>query len=155
MHLTLHFFGEIPDQEIEGFTPVFVDPVLQGAPIRARLGGVGFFPPSGTPKVLWVGVQHGLEEMRAFWAHFTERLQPLRGSGGPLRQWEPDRRGFSPHITVARPGAAPLDARWAEDAAVPDQEFLISECVLFQSLLGSGGARYVPLKKLVFDGAGS
>ena len=152
MHLTLHFFGEIPDAEVEGFAPVFADPGLRRPPIRARLGRAGFFPPSGMPRVMWVGIQEGTEDMRAFWARFTERLEPLRGPGGPLRSWEPDRRGFSPHITVARPGAAPLDPRWASEAGVPAQEFSITECVLFQSLLGSGGARYLPLRKMLFDG---
>jgi 2'-5' RNA ligase len=154
MHLTLHFFGDIPDAEVDGFSPVFADPALRRAPIRARLGKAGFFPPSGTPKVLWVGLQHGVEEMRSFLAVLTERLQPLR-AGGPLRQWSPDARGFSPHITVARPGAAPLSPRWAEEAEVPAEEFLVSECILFQSLLGSAGARYVPLQKITFNGAAS
>jgi 2'-5' RNA ligase len=152
MHLTLHFFGEIPEQEIEGFGPVFSDPALQRPPIRARLDGAGFFPPSGTPRVLWVGIRQGRDEMDGFWARFTERLQPLREPAGPLRAWEPDRRGFSPHITVARPGAAPLDTRWAGEAELPRGEFLITECVLFQSLLGAGGPRYVPLRKITFDG---
>ena len=154
MHLTLHFFGEIPDSEVEGFASVFEDPGLRRSPIRARLGPAGFFPPSGMPRVLWVGIGDGAEEMRAFWALFTEKLKPLRASGGPLRQWEPDRRGFSPHITVARTGAVPLDSRWAAEAEVPTQEFLVSECVLFQSLLGAGGARYVALRKIPLDGNG-
>jgi RNA 2',3'-cyclic 3'-phosphodiesterase len=154
MHLTLHFFGEIPDAEVEGFAPVFTDPGLQRPPIRAQLGKAGFFPPSGAPKVLWVGLQRGTEEMRSFFAALTEKLQPLR-AGGPLRQWSPDARGFSPHITVARPGAAPLSSHWAEEAEVPAEEFLVSECVLFQSLLGPAGARYVPLQKITFNGAGT
>ena len=152
MHLTLHFFGEIPEEQVDAFGPVFSDPSLRRAPIRAALGSAGFFPPAGTPRVLWVGIRDGAEEMRRFWTRLTERLQPLRGPQGPLRGWEPDRRGFSPHITVARSGSAPLDPRWATEAAVPPGEFPITECVLFQSLLGSGGARYLPLKRILFAG---
>jgi hypothetical protein len=35
--------------------------------------------------------------------------------------------------------------------AVPAGEFLVTECVLFQSLLGAGGAQYVPLRTIQFE----
>jgi len=152
MHLTLHFFGEIPETEIDGFARVFDDPSLQRRAIRAELGEAGFFPAGGIPRVLWVGLAKGEEEMRDFWARFTKRLETLRTDGGPLRNWSPDSRGFSPHITVARAGPVPLSRHWADEAEVPPGEFLVERCVLFQSVLGSGGARYVPLRTLVFPG---
>lgn len=152
MHLTLHFFGEVPDSQVGQIDPVFSDPALKRPAIRAELGLAGFFPPAGIPRVLWVGIRQGVEEMRAFYELFTGRLQPLREPGGPLQGWEPDRRGFSPHITVARPGAAPLDLGWAGEAAVPHEPFFITECVLFQSILGAGGPRYVPVKELSLAG---
>ncbi len=152
MHVTLHFFGEVPEDRIPGFSAVFEDPELQRPVIRARLGAVGFFPPSGSPRVLWVGLQEGAGEMNAFWKLFTEKLQQLRRADGPLGGWAPDGRGFFAHITVARSGSTPLDAQWARDVRVPPDEFMISGCVLFQSLLGSGGAKYVPLKTVHFTG---
>jgi 2'-5' RNA ligase len=152
MHLTLHFFGEIPEAEIGGFAPVFDDPALRSPAIRAQLGAAGFFPGGGPPRVLWVGLARGVEEIRTFWSRFTERLESLRADGGPLRNWAPDSRGFSPHITVARTGAVPLSRHWADEAAVPPGEFLIERCVLFQSILGPAGARYVPMKTIPFPG---
>jgi len=151
MHLTLHFFGEIPDEAVPGFWPLFDEPALRRSAIVAQLGQVGFFPPSGTPRVLWIGLQKGVEEMRGFSAAFTEKLKPLRKLGGPLQGWLPDTRGFTPHVTVARAGSAPLSTHLAEVVSVPAQEFLITECVLFQSILGSSGARYVPLKTIAFQ----
>ena len=152
MHLTLHFFGEIPEAEIAGFAPVFDDPALRGQAIRAELGPAGFFPAGGPPRVLWVGLAKGVEEMRAFWERFTARLEPLRADRGPLRNWSPDSRGFSPHITVARAGAVPLSRHWAEEAAAAPGEFLIEHCVLFQSILGPAGPRYIPLRTISFQG---
>ena len=152
MHLTLHFFGEIPETEIGGFSPVFDDPAVRGPAIRAALGAAGCFHGGGPPRVLWVGLAKGAEEMRAFWDLLTKRLEALRGNGGPLRSWSPDSRGFSPHITVARAGAVPLSRHWAEEAVVPAAEFLIERCVLFQSILGPAGPRYVPLKTILFQG---
>lgn len=150
MHMTLHFFGEIADDAVPAFWPVLEDPALRRPAIAAQLGPVGFFPPSGTPRVLWIGLQKGVGEMREFFSAFTEKLAPLRGHGGPLQRWLPDARGFTPHVTVARAGSAPLSTHWAEAVSVPSQDFLVTECVLFQSILGSGGARYVPLRTIAF-----
>jgi 2'-5' RNA ligase len=150
MHLTLHFFGEILEERISSFSSVFDDPQLQRPAIRTRLGAAGFFPPQGSPRVLWIGLQEGAEEMRAFWELFTEKLQPLRQADGPLCNWSPDGRGFFAHVTVARSGSIPLSVHWAREMLIPPDEFLISGCVLFQSLLGAGAARYVPLKTIHF-----
>ncbi len=152
MHLTLHFFGEVAEAEVGAFSPVFEDAGLRVPAIRFQLGPAGFFPPGGAPKVLWVGIARGVEEMRAFWDRFTEKLQALRSGNGPLRQWSPDSRGFSPHITVARAGTAPLSREWAAQVTVPAAEHRVERCVLFQSILGPGGARYVPLKAIPFSG---
>ena len=150
MHLTLHFFGEIPDDAVPGFGPLFNEPGLRRPPIVSQLGHVGFFPPSGNPRVLWIGLQKGVDEMREFFAAFTDKLGPLRQPGGPLSGWSPDVRGFMPHVTVARAGSTPLGTHWADVVKVPQQGFLITECVLFQSVLGTGRARYVPLKTVAF-----
>jgi RNA 2',3'-cyclic 3'-phosphodiesterase len=151
MHLTLHFFGEISDELVPGFAPLFDDPGLRRAAIVTRLGPVGFFPPSGNPRVLWVGLSKGVDEMTDFYGSFTAKLETLRQPGGPLGGWTPDRRGFAPHITVARSGSAPLSPHWAEVVRVPAGEFLVTECVLFQSLLGAGPATYVPLRTVSFQ----
>lgn len=151
MHLTLHFFGEIPEEKISGFQPIFDDPELRTAAIRTRLGEPGFFPSAASPRVLWIGLLEGVEAMRAFWALFTEKLQALRQPDGPLAGWSPDGRGFAPHVTVARASSTPLSAHWVQGLSVPSGEFLITECVLFQSLLSAGGAQYVPLRTIPFQ----
>lgn len=90
-HLTLRFvgdtdtslFGRIRD-ELAGVT---------AAPFSLALRGVGRFPPKREPRVLWVGIEpcEGLS--------FLQRLieEALQRSG-----LEPEQRGFSPHITLAR-----------------------------------------------------
>jgi RNA 2',3'-cyclic 3'-phosphodiesterase len=151
MHMTLHFFGEVLEEKITGFQPVFDDPELRVAAMRTRLGEPGFFPSAASPRVLWVGLKEGVEAMQAFWDLLTRKLQPLRSPDGPLARWSPDGRGFAPHVTVARASSASLSAHWVKGVSVPDEEFTITECVLFQSLLGAGGAQYVPLRTITFE----
>ena len=152
MHLTLHFFGEVSEDGISAFAPVFDDPDLKVAPIPTILGEPGFFPSAGRPRVLWVGLRTGVEQMNAFWKLLTDKLEPLRKAGSPLSRWSPEARGFAPHVTVARAGSTPLSAEWTQGVSIPTGEFAVTECVLFQSLIGEGGARYVPLKTIAFTG---
>jgi RNA 2',3'-cyclic 3'-phosphodiesterase len=143
LHVTLHFFGELPEESAEAVRRVLDDPALRRPPIPARLGSVGQFPPRGSPRVIWVGVDKGEDEMRKYWKLFEDRIAPLG--------FAPDARGFTPHVTVARAGSIPLESGWSDGIAVPAVDFLLEECVLFQSLLGKGGAQYVPLKRIAFE----
>jgi RNA 2',3'-cyclic 3'-phosphodiesterase len=146
MHLTLHFFGEMPDACVEFLMRVFDDPGLRRPPIPARLGLPGQFPRKGPPNVLWMGLDRGTEEMRDYWDLFESKIVPLH--------LQPDPRGFQPHVTVARTGKAPMDSRWVDHVRVPSLDFEVAECVLFQSMLGRAGAVYVPLRSIGF-GKGS
>jgi RNA 2',3'-cyclic 3'-phosphodiesterase len=143
MHLTIHFFGDMPDACVEFLMKVFDDPTLRRAPIPARLGLPGQFPKKGPPNVLWMGLDKGTEEMRSYWDLFESKIVPLH--------LEPDPRGFQPHVTIARTGKNPMDSRWVDHVAVPPLEFEITELVLFQSMLGRTGAVYVPLKRVSFE----
>jgi RNA 2',3'-cyclic 3'-phosphodiesterase len=143
LHVTLHFFGEIPDASVDAVRRVLDDPALRRPPIPARLGKVGQFPPRGSPRVIWVGIEEGKEAMRAYWSLFEEKIAPLG--------FAPDPRGFTPHVTVARAGSVLLENGWGSTVAVSAADFLVQECVLFQSVLGKGGAEYVPLERLTFQ----
>ena len=83
--------------------------------------------------MLWVGLERGGEEMRSYWDLFEQAILPLG--------WAPDTRGFTPHVTVARAGSVPLDGSFMSSVAIPGLDFLVEECVLFQSILGRAGAQ--------------
>jgi RNA 2',3'-cyclic 3'-phosphodiesterase len=90
-HLTLRFIGEAPRHLAEE-----IDLALTG--LRARdfaltLSGVGTFAKAGRPVSLWVGVER------------NPQLDHLRGKIETALQrvgLEPERRKFSPHVTLAR-----------------------------------------------------
>lgn len=141
-HVTLHFFGEVSEAGVAALHRVFDDPDLQVPAIPARLGKIGQFPPRGNPRVLWVGLERGEPEMRAYWSLFEKKISPLG--------WTPDERGFSAHITVARAGKSAI-AGGDTIVEIPGTDFFVEECVLFQSILGRDGAQYVPLKKISLE----
>ena len=84
--------------------------------------------------------------MRSYGKLFEDTIAPLG--------FAPDPRGFTAHVTVARSGSLPLENGWGSTVAIPAEEFLVRECVLFQSVLGRDGATYVPLKRIAFGEGG-
>jgi 2'-5' RNA ligase len=155
MHLTVHFFGELPPEAVEGLKSVFDDASLRRPPIRARLGASGQFPQSGHARVLWVGLEAGGEELAEFSRRFEQRIAGLARLGGPPQAWLPDARGFTPHITVARAGRDTIHDMWAEGLELPHIDFIVDECVLFESLIGVGGSEYHALAAMRFTGGDS
>jgi 2'-5' RNA ligase len=142
-HLTVHFFGELDDRAVAALKTVLSDPSLRVPAIAARLGRLGQFPERGAPRVIHAALEKGADEARAFHDLFHRLVAPL----GYL----PDRRGFSPHVTLARVASdalaqahAPAQG-WEAGVQTPRGEFVIGECVLYQSLLGPAGARYSAL----------
>jgi 2'-5' RNA ligase len=142
LHLTLAFLGERDAGDLpvlhEHLTPAFGG--VASFELRLRHGGT--FPPRRPARVAWVGVEadDGLPVL----AHRVQSaLQQAVG-------FEPDRRKFSAHLTVARckqPWRRREIERFERHFRGPvGRPFEVMEGVLYESVLGPGGARYRPLK---------
>jgi 2'-5' RNA ligase len=142
-HVTLHFFGDVDAAPLDALRGAFGDRRLRVSSFRAALGDIGQFPTRGVPRVVWASLAEGNEDARACYDLVQSVIAPLG--------WVPDPRGFTPHVTLARAGrnaARVLD----QHPALPSQPFSFEEIVLFESLLGSGGAVYRPLVRVPLDG---
>ncbi|HEV8337296.1 MAG TPA: RNA 2',3'-cyclic phosphodiesterase [Candidatus Polarisedimenticolia bacterium] len=133
IHLTLRFCGQLSRDSLDrlaaGLAP---GPPFPRFAVRA--GGLGRFPPRGAPRVLFlkVGPDARLESL----ASWLEDRVTASGIA-------PADRPYHAHLTLGRflPGAAspPLfSTPVAEDVG----ELPVERVVVFQSHLGSGGARY-------------
>ena len=95
-HLTLRFVGEV-----DGLAYQDVDQALQEItrdPFELQLSGVGFFPPRGPTRSLWVGVTSSPELLAL--RNTVDRAITRAGQ-------QPERRKFSPHVTIARLDGTP------------------------------------------------
>ncbi len=142
IHITLHFFGELPETAVRELGSLWEDAGMGGPVIRASFGGLGQFPERGTPRVIWVGIDAGAAELTAYAARFHSLIQRLG--------YAPDPRGFTPHITLARNPGESMDPNWARELGPTGSGFFFSECVLFQSNLSPRGADYVRLRQTAF-----
>ncbi len=92
MHLTLGFFGNVPD-EIDRALREKLSAIEFGA-FFLPIVGVGTFSAKGAPKIIWIGV--GKAHPHLF--QIYKRVQEAALAAG----LEPELRPWHPHITIAR-----------------------------------------------------
>ena len=92
VHVTLRFLGEVEPGVVERIAEVLDG--VSFVPFDVELRGVGVFPSLRRINVVWVGIVKGVEELGKI---FDLVEGGVVGLG--LKQ---DRRGFSPHVTIAR-----------------------------------------------------
>ena len=147
LHLTLVFIGPVPPDGVET-----IRHAVQAAAAGAKGGtgalmGAGTFPEHGRPRTLWIGISEGHDVLDAL----ARRMPPvLAAAGKPV-----DDRPFRAHLTVARSDglvAGPLIARRLAEAMGEGRiPFTIDRITLFQSVTGSGPARYVPVAEAALE----
>jgi 2'-5' RNA ligase len=96
VHLTMKFLGDIPVSMKDEIVDVMKESVEGVKPFELTFKGVGAFPKRTYVKVLWVGVEgaEGVEAMRTIASRLNNGMAELG--------FKKDKRGFSPHLTVAR-----------------------------------------------------
>ncbi|MEM2093472.1 MAG: RNA 2',3'-cyclic phosphodiesterase [Candidatus Bathyarchaeia archaeon] len=92
IHITLRFLGNISHSMVERIYEGMRQVVF--TPFEVKIQGLGAFPNTRHPRVLWAGITEGSVQLRSI---FTQLEPYLRSLGFP-----PDQKGFSPHLTIAR-----------------------------------------------------
>jgi 2'-5' RNA ligase len=133
MHLTLKFLGEINERQLREVQEATAEAAKEHPPFELSLGPVGAFPNLSRPRVVWIGLQGGVEALGRL-ASCLENLLERRG-------FARERRPFRAHLTLGRarrPG--PLEGVSA--VTVPTGSFLIESVVVMESQLRPQGAQY-------------
>jgi 2'-5' RNA ligase len=94
LHFTLKFLGEVPEVRLPALQETFRSSVAGIGCFTLSLAGLGAFPPRGRPRVVWVGVEQGVEEMKRLQGRIDETLLPL--------SFAREARPFQPHLTLGR-----------------------------------------------------
>jgi 2'-5' RNA ligase len=141
LHLTLRFIGTVD-------RPVAEDIAASLAAIHApaptvSLAGVGRFDHRGRTEALWAA----LAPHDALAALNRKVDQAIVRAG-----FEPERRAYLPHITLARIARAARTeaevAAWlAVHAALASAPFALPHLVLYESHLAGSGAQYEPIAR--------
>jgi RNA 2',3'-cyclic 3'-phosphodiesterase len=94
LHLTLQFLGYLGEDLVEKISAA-LDPVGRRLPpFDWTLSGAGAFPSLARPRVVWVGGADPSGKLKELAAAVQEALAQFG--------FEPERREFSPHLTIGR-----------------------------------------------------
>lgn len=144
LHLTLKFLGDVESGQVSRVANAIAGALEESPPVEVAFSGAGVFPPRGRPRVVWLDLSAGAEGITSLQREVERSLEPL----GFL----PERRPFTPHLTVGRVknlrDAAPL---LSAVAAAGEREwggFTASSVDLVRSELFPTGARYSILREV-------
>ena len=143
LHITLWFIGEVSDDRaatiLREMNAPFATPSFD-----LEVRGLGVFPPHGAPRVLWIGVGDGQESAIALYGELATRLRPLG--------FEPERRPYSAHLTIARVKAwterRPPFREMAGEFPADAGRCRLDAVTVFRSRLSPKGAAYDPLLRV-------
>ena len=143
LHLTLKFIGEVSTDKISHVKALMAEVLQSSTVFTIEVKGLGLYPNANKPRVIWLGIEHN-----PVLVDIHERLDHALAQ----TQIKPDRRAFTPHLTIAR----------VRKNARPDQVRIIGETLsqfkisslgisqienirLYQSELKPQGPTYTPL----------
>lgn len=92
LHLTLRFLGEIPQSRVDSVIRALAS--VRFNKFLIKLADVGVFPDLSRPRVLWIGVSQGVEEL-------TKLANLVREAVDKYAEHREDRE-FTPHLTIGR-----------------------------------------------------
>jgi 2'-5' RNA ligase len=141
MHLTLVFLGEMAERTVPGIVDT-LSTDIDVRPFAAEYQGLGVFPPSGAPRILWLGVGHGGSEIIRLQREAARRLE---GLGVAL-----ERRPFHPHLTLARwrsSRATDRERALSAESRATVARVNVDHVTLYQSRLSPAGPVYTALTR--------
>lgn len=142
IHITLRFLGEIRQELVQDIIEQMKE--VRFSPFTARFKGVGVFPNAHRPRVVWIGIEDGAKEMSEISNTLEKGLRTLRV--------QPDNRGFTPHLTIARVRSGRNISELSRTISeMQDMEFGsigVNSVRLKKSTLSSSGPTYEDIYRL-------
>jgi 2'-5' RNA ligase len=139
IHLTLHFFGRVTEENLEKIRASMLSVGLQKQPFQVAIQGLGVFPNRHRPRVLWLGLVPE-EPLRALYTAWQEALR--------RNDMQPEAKPFTPHLTIGRfrQRSTELEKILADPAGTSFHAVLpVERLVLYESRLTPGRAEHIPV----------
>ena len=148
LHLTLKFPGDIEEMKAVALQEALGSAVRGVAAFSIELEGLGAFPRLEHPRVLWVGIRSGHEQL----IELASRVEKICAELG----FPKEERSFSPHLTIGRVrsgnGLSSLIKKMESISFRASAPAPIDHLTLFQSTLSPTGPIYTPLAQIPFRG---
>lgn len=150
LHITLAFLGRISMEHQSLVISVVEEIAKTLTPFALFPTQLGAFPRINRPSIVWVGLggdtlrlEHLVLKLERDLSH--HRIYPIRGAGG-----------FAPHITIGKVSRKDRRHRLHSVASLLEETQLdladllipVREIVVYQSNLGGGGPKHVPIARI-------
>ena len=137
VHATISFLGEVGDERAGPIRDALRSTAARYGPVPTATAGAGAFPSPRRARVLWAGLDDPLGALVEIARGVAAALEPLG--------FDPERRAWTPHLTLARFRVPANAASLVDEAVVPRRAFVFEDLVLFRSRL----ARPTPVYELL------
>jgi RNA 2',3'-cyclic 3'-phosphodiesterase len=156
IHLTLAFLGELSDEQLAEAIRASEEAAHKATPFEYRLKGLGIFGSPQQPRVIWMGVED-LPSGKVQGSPL-QHLHRVLSKELELRDFEVEKRPFSPHLTLARlkqslsPDAQQRLQRLLHSklAGASSAIYRVNNLCVMKSELSRAGAKYTCLREYAF-----
>jgi RNA 2',3'-cyclic 3'-phosphodiesterase len=149
-HITVKFLGDVEAGRIEEIRASVEDAVTGIEPFDYDIGGAGAFPGGGRPRVVWIGVTQGHDQL----AEIAGRLEDGLGKLGFAKEDRP----FRSHITIGRlkdeRGAKEISSALRESEIGRLGSVRVAGIAIMKSELRREGPIYSKLAEVALTGSG-
>lgn len=144
IHITLKFLGNITPEQLDKVIFSTREALRPFKPFDVSVSGLGAFPRAASPRVIWVGVKEGKEKLTRLSKAIDDSLSRI---GFP-----PERRQFSPHLTLGRvkspQGIGGLTQAITSTDASNLGNMLVAKIAIMRSQLTPAGPIYTALEEI-------
>jgi len=136
MHFTVQFLGEVSEEIIGKISDVLNS--IEFSAFSITFGSIGVFPKPNSPRVIWIGVTDGINELEKLAEMICSKLSDIGFS--------PDKK-FKPHVTIFRVKnkIEDLPSKLEKFSSCSFGKQLVSEIKLKKSELTYQGSIYTDL----------
>lgn len=141
VHVTLKFLGDVREDRLPQVLSAIEDALRGRSAFEMSLSGIGAFPNPERAKVVWIGIEKGIDHIR--------ELAKAVESGLERVGFSPENRPFKAHVTIGRIKTSKYLGRLAEGMDKIEAEDMGSQKVtsiaVMQSELFRDGPLYTPM----------
>jgi len=152
IHLTLKFFGDINQEQVDDIKNIISSVCLNIRPMTLKIGGFGGFPDMDKPRILWAGLDGEIKRLCKFQTLIDKTLQKMDLS----MDKKMDKKIFLPHLTIGRikePKKCDILKKEITDINIlTTTKWRVDNVVLFKSQLMQNGAIYTHLWDFPLNG---
>ena len=138
IHLTLSFLGNISNKDLPSLIQS-VEKKITSNNFQFTITGTGVFPSSKSPKVLWLGISNGIDELTLLQSQVEKSVREFKDNY--------ENNTFIPHISIARikKGPRKIDVLPFLNSVYSKIKLDVNSISMYESKLFPEGTQYTVL----------